>query len=420
MRCRVVSLVCLFSALVASPVIAETDYRLPSPLSIEATVHAASEHRAEVAAASARAQAAAQRPRIDSALPDPMVMASVDHLPFSFMGVDLSLAVEQQFPLSSVLSRRKRAAEAGARRELANAERVELDVELDAVSAYYMLLERRRMLAVLGELDKTSRQLSAVAQAHYAAAHGTQADALRAESEVLRIASEASALETETHAAEAMLNSALGREPELAIPELLPPLLDSAAPSLASAIALALARRPELAGMRHERAQAAAEVDVMRSMYAPMSVVRAGPSYTMAEGAGVMLMFRVSVPIWRDRLNAGVDEANAMVRMANADISAMQNMIRGEVAAAREQVEAERIRFRALHEQVRPKTEQTVQAALVSYAATETNAVTVIEAVRALWDVRAEEVMAEVRLGLAWARLGRAMGTLEAAQRRGS
>ena len=410
--------VLVVSSLAATPALAETSYELPSPLTVDAVVHAASAHRSEIAAASARARAAAQRPRIDSALPDPMVMASLDHLPFSLMGADFSLAVEQQFPLSSVLSRRKRAAEAGARREASDAARVTLDVELDAVSAYYMLLERRRTLDVLDEIEKTSRQLSAVAAVHYAAAHGTQADALRAESEVLRVASESSALTNETRAAEAMLNAALGRAPGLAIPEVLPPSLDRPVPPLEAALSIALANRPELAGMRHERERALAEVDVMRSMYSPMAVVRAGPSYTMAEGAGVMFMFGVSVPIWRDRLNAGVDEANAMVQMTNADIWAMQNMIRGEVATAREQVEAERTRLRALRELVRPKTEQSVEASLASYTATQTNAVTVIEALRALWDVREEEVMAEERLGLAWARLDRALGELGRPQRR--
>jgi outer membrane protein TolC len=89
-------------------------------------------------------------------------------------------------------------------------------------------------------------------------------------------------------------------------------------------------------------------------------------------------------------------------------------MIRGEVASARQQVEAERARHRALREQVRPKAEQAVQAALGSYAAGTTSGVTVIDAVRAAWELRADEVMAEVRLGLAWARLGRALGELSA------
>jgi hypothetical protein len=60
----------------------------------------ARERRQEPAAASARARAAAARPAVVSALEDPMIMASVDHLPFGLHGVDASAMVEQRFPLS--------------------------------------------------------------------------------------------------------------------------------------------------------------------------------------------------------------------------------------------------------------------------------------------------------------------------------
>ena len=75
-------------------------------------------------------------------------------------------------------------------------------------------------------------------------------------------------------------------------------------------------------------------------MYAPMAMVRTGPSYTMADGTGWMVMVGVSIPLWRDKLRAGVNEARAMVDMASADLEAMQRMIRGEATLARERVMA--------------------------------------------------------------------------------
>jgi outer membrane protein TolC len=391
---------------------------LPSPLRVEHVVRAARDQRPEIVAARARVTALSQRSRIVDALPDPMVMASIDHLPLSMMGADGSLTVQQEFPFSRVRSRRARAATADARREAAEASRVKLDVELDAVNAYFMLLERRRMLAVLRELDASSRQLSAIASAHYAAAHGTQATVLRTTNEISRIQSEWRAQRSEAKAAEAMLNAAIRREPGLAVPALAPPPLDRAPPTLASALAKALAQRPELKAMRYQKQRAEAEVDVMKSMYSPMGLVRAGPAYTMSEGIGLMVMVGVSVPIWRDRLDAGVDEAHAMVTMASADIAAMRNMIRGEIAMARQQVIAARVRLRALRDEIGPRAKQTVDSALASYAATQTDAISVIEAVTTLWDVRAEEVMAEARLGLAWARLDRALGVERARGKR--
>lgn len=86
-----------------------------------------------------------------SALDDPEVFASIDHLPFMGGGADLSVAIEQRFPLSGVRGDRCRVAEASARRELAVADRVGLDVELEAVSAFWMLAELRERAKLLDE-----------------------------------------------------------------------------------------------------------------------------------------------------------------------------------------------------------------------------------------------------------------------------
>src|SRR5690606_3599852 len=99
------------------------DVALPSPLSAQDAAALARSRRPEIIAAKARARAAGERPAIVSALDEPTVSVSLDHVPFNMMGLDASVTVEQTFPLSSVRGNRKRAAAAGARRELANAER---------------------------------------------------------------------------------------------------------------------------------------------------------------------------------------------------------------------------------------------------------------------------------------------------------
>ena len=87
---------------------------LPSPFSIEQAARLARQRRAEIVGARARASAAEQRPAQVAAPPDPMLMVSVDHLPFALHGADVSAQFQQDFPLSRVLSHRRRAAEAGA------------------------------------------------------------------------------------------------------------------------------------------------------------------------------------------------------------------------------------------------------------------------------------------------------------------
>ena len=203
---------------------ANADTPLSSPLRLADVIAEARAQRTEITAARARALAAAQRPAIVSALDDPTISLSIDHLPFMLDGADVSLVVEQQFPLSGVRGHRRRAAEAEARGWAADADRVRLEVELEAVSAFGMLREARQLTAFLGQQQALAGELVAAALARYGAGKGTQAEVLRAEIEVARMAGEAAANVAEVRAAEAMLNVSLGRAPELVVP----PLADGA------------------------------------------------------------------------------------------------------------------------------------------------------------------------------------------------
>jgi cobalt-zinc-cadmium efflux system outer membrane protein len=396
-------------ACLAGPATAD-DQALPTPLRVGDVARTARTQRLEVAAARARARAAAERPAIVSALEEPEVSASIDHLPFMGGGADLSLAIEQRFPLSGIRGDRRRATEAGARRELAVVDRTGLEVELEAASSFWMLVELRERSKLLEDQRALADQMVAAATARLSTSTGMQADVLRAQLEVDLLAGEQRAIAAEVRAAEAMLNTGLARPPDAPIPELDAAVNDAEPPVAAATASTALANRPELRAGRAEVARSQAEVSVMQSMYAPMAMVRTGPSYTMADGAGWMLMVGVSIPLWRDKLRAGVNEAKAMVDMASADLEAMQRMIRGEAAAARERVMAARERYLALRDSIVPRAGQAITADLTAYAANQAPLVSVVEAARALRDAQRDLAMARAELGLAWARLHRTTG----------
>lgn len=394
----------------ASAARAEELESLPNPLPLQYVVQRASERRAEVAASRARAQAAAQRPAIVSALEDPMISPSIDHLPFMLDGVNASLAIEQRFPLSRVLTHRGDSARAEAARWAADSKRVELNVEYDAASAFFMLQERRGMAAVLVEQRGLAGQMVRSATARYASGTGAQADVLRAEMELARLEAFARAAIADVRGAEAMLNAALARPATLLVPPLVANPLTAAPAEVAEAIRAAIDARPELRAGRAEIDRAEAETRAMRSMYLPMATVRTGPAYTMTEKFGWMLMIGVSIPLWRGRLNAGVSEAESMATMAREDVFAMQRMIEGEAAKAREDVISAQERYLAFRDKVVPKAKQAADASLAGYVSGQLPLVSVVEAAQALWMAQGDQIMAEAELGLAWARLGRALG----------
>lgn len=389
---------------------------LPGPLDAPAVVRYVETHRAEIAAALAEARALAQRPAIVGALPDPMVMVSADHIPFSGMGVDGSLLVQQDFPLSGVLGARRRAAQAAADARRLQVGETTLDVTGMALQAFHMLAGARRMAAVLDAQIALAEELTRVATARYAAGAAPQSDVLRAEAEARRQAARRAALRGETAAREAMLNAALGRAGGLPVPELVAAPDEPPAP-VDALVAESLRLRPELASVEATRRRYRSEVEAMRAMYWPMAFVRTGPSITMNEGAGAMVMVGVSVPVWRGRLAAGVEEARAMGAMAVADLRAARTMIEGEVRAAHGMLEAARVRVASLRDEVQPLAAQALQATIAAYAAGQSPLVAVIEAAVSLRMTLEEQVMAEVDVGVARARLDRAVGRFTGAPR---
>ena len=400
------------TAIVATSAAAQPSQPLPSPLTLGDVIRIAGERRDEIQAARARIRAGEARPTIVSALADPMISPSLDHKPFTMSGADYSVTIEQQIPLSGIRRNRRASALADVDRLRAEANRTTLDVGIDAANAYLMLQERRRTAALVDEQIAFARDVVNAANARYASGTAPQSDVLRAEVEVARLEALARALVGEVRAAEAMLNTSLALDADNPVPPLAPVALAQPIPAWSS-LKAALTSRPELAAGRADIARAEADVQVMRDMFKPMATIRTGPAYTMAEGRGWMAMVGLSLPIWRGKLRAGVAEAQAMRAMSEADLRAMTRMIEGQAAAAVNQLEAARERQVALTTNVLPRARMAIEPAVAGYAAGQLPLVSVIEAVQALWLVQADLIAADTELGLAWARLGRAVGSYE-------
>jgi outer membrane protein TolC len=404
----VACLVCLL--LGAASALGDSPVRLPSPLELEDVRRYAALHRPEIEAARARALAAAQRPAMAAAPEDPMIMPSIDHAPFMLDGVDASLMIEQRLGPPGLRRARHGAAEARARLAGADVGRVGLDVQLEAATAFVMLHERREMARLTGEQLALARQLVDVTTARHAAGSGQLADVRRAELEVARLEGARRTLHADILAAEAMLATSLGLPPDTPIPALTMTAELRAPPSWPDVRRRVLRDRPELAAGRAEIAAARAEVDAMEAMGRPMLVIRTGPAYTMAEHWGWMLTVGVSVPLWRAGVRAGVREATAMTAMARADLRAMSRMAQGEAAAARAGVLAARERVLSLRDDVLPRARLALEPALGGYAAGTLPLLAVLEVAQTLWAIEMELIEAEMNLGLAWARLHRALG----------
>ncbi len=273
-----------------------------------------------------------------------------------------------------------------------------------------MLHERRRTQALVADQLTFAGDVVSAANARYASGTAPQSDVLRAELEVARLEAFARTLVHEVRGAEAMLMVSLAMDVDQPVPELAQMEFAVPVPTWAT-ISDALPGRPELAAGRAEVARAEAEIAVMRDMFRPMILIRTGPASTMAEGRGWMAMIGISLPIWRGRLRAGVEEARAMYAMSEADLRAMTRMIEGDAAVALSRLQAAWDRQAAIASDVLPRARMAMDPAVAGYASGQLPLISVIETVQALWLVQADLIAAETELGLAWTRLGRAAGS---------
>lgn len=383
-------------------------------VSLRDALNAARAARAEMRVSAARVDAARQRPDIVSALEDPVIAPSIDHKPVDpMMKTDRSITLEQRFPLSRIRSHRRRAAEADVEKYQGEGGKTALLIEAEVARAFFMLNERRKVRDILAQQVALASQLVKLTAARHGVAVATQAEVLRVEFEEARLRSRHAVSTAEVRSAEAMFNTAMGQESQRPVPPLLAQDVVagiSTIPGLDESLEMALHRRAELAISKADIRRARAEVDVMKSMYAPMAMVRVGKADTAAGGRGYMLMVGVSVPLWFGRLNAGVREANAMAVMAEADREAMLRMIHGDVAAALESLRGAAANYQTFQADLLPRAERAIAPAMAAYASGTLPLTSVLETSKALWSVQEESVMAESALGLAWVRHRAALG----------
>ena len=388
---------------------------LQSPLVFEEIPKIAKERRAEVRVAQEQINVSRHREVIVSGLEDPMISPSIDHWPFGMGGADVSIGIAQRFPFSRVRGQQREGAEAQTLVSQAEANRTTLDVQTDAADAFLMLYERRGMLRLLEKQRDLVMEIVAAVNARYrsGSSTSTQADVIRSEVELARVTTQIEFFQSQIRSSEAMLNARLGREVSVSVPELIFNVDSLNLSDSQTVMSMALTKRPEVAIALAQIQGALAQVRVMRSMYWPMLTVRGGPAYTMEEGFGLMFMLGISVPIWRGRLRAGVAEAQAMERMAQADLMAMKRMVEGEALSAFNSILAQKTRYTLLKKDVLARVNQSINPALSGYATGLLPLVSVIEAARILLMTQEELLGAEVAVGASWIRLGRAMGTLE-------
>jgi outer membrane protein TolC len=308
-------------------------------LRLEALIEAVLERNPSIESAREGWRAALARyPQVTS-FDDPMVSYSLAPLSIGSDEVDFGQAVELSLPLPYPGKRRLRGqvalAEAQAARE--DYEAVRLRIALMAAQLYYELYVTERAIAIYGELEAELRSHSQTLNAHLAAGHAWQDDALKVDVDLGEVEQVQIELAAERDLIEAQLNELLHRRPDLPLPAAPEALAAPAAVAQSSEQlqAVALERRPELraAGARRDR-ESARIASADREFYPDFRVMGRYDSMWPHIEHELMVGVAVTIPLWRGRRHATVDEYEARRDRADVELEIAEDRIRTEVERA--------------------------------------------------------------------------------------
>lgn len=397
-----------------------------SPHTAEELVTLAMQRHPEIRAAARQVAAEGQTIPQVTALPDP-VLSNIwwpitDHSPQTASGrMPYTMSLTQRFPWCGKLQLRGEVADLETQMAITRLAQVQLRIAEAVKQSYYEMFFDQKALRITQESDKLLTLYVKVAEARYKVGQVSQQDVLRIQVEQRRIRDQLITFQRENGVAQADLTRLLAISPEIELKTGASLNLPSVPQQIEQLYNLAIAQRPELrerllAIVRDER-----KVDLAKLEYYPdvmvgfnWQVMTSGASLARtADGKDNLgLTVSVNLPIWKERLQAGVAEA----RERTAASAARYDSERDETMR---QVRRLTIQARALEEQIKlfrddilPKAEQTLQVSAADYRVGKVSVLQLLDNWGQLLRFQIQLARLESSLGQVLASLERVLGQL--------
>lgn len=402
---------------------------LPAHAELNDYIRFAVEHHPGLKAAFYRWRASLERIPQARSLPDPQVSFAVvlDEVDRSTQYMGERYAISQMFPWFGKLELRGDVALAEARAEAQRfeAERLKLVERVTQAYAEYAYLQRAAEIA--RENRALLTRLEAVAMAQFRAGTTSQADVNRAQVELGRLDDQVRSLQDMLGSAAADLNYAIGRPAHAVLPA--PPGQPSSArvielPARSDEQWLALARdhNPDLLTIHHDATGRQHAIDLARREYWPdvmfeLEYARDGSArMAMMDGGGAdMLMGKVALnlPIWRDKLDAGVREAHAQFRASLHQLEDQQITVESDLKRALFAYRDAQRKLQLYRGTLLPKSRQALATTEAGYRAGDATFSDLLDAQRVQLEFELAYERAAADRMLAIARVWRNVGTTE-------
>jgi outer membrane protein TolC len=360
-----------------------------------------------------------------TALDDPMASNTIYPIPsvapqYVLMGYNAyNLMLSQQFPWFGTLRLRGEEAEEEVKVALAELCAAELDAVAAVKRAYYDLYYNQRAERILIENRALAADLVEIAKVRVQTG-GSQQDYLRAEVVVTDLDRELALIRRGLVTARADLARQLHVNPESVL-DALPEVPMAAVPDEIDRLyRLAIAARPELKGRLAAIARDARSAELARLRYYPnvtlglsymdMEKTNAQTPRTAGGFPNVGLVVGFNLPIYRQKLEAGVVEAEARAvadaRLYETERDATYREVKDLLTQSRTQRDIIEL-FRS---SILPKSERALKLATSDYQLGNVDYVTLMTAWREVLQIQLQIAQVESELGKALASLERAVG----------
>jgi outer membrane protein TolC len=354
-------------------------------------IEEALEKNPAVVAAREAAAAARLRPPQARSLPNPMFLTQYTNDGWSpSLGsqemTTLAFMWGQELPYSGKRGLRADALVREADQADQQSERVKLSVAAAVKRAYTDLLLSRDLLALVREQEEIWKQTEGVIRARYAVGRGAQPDVLRAQVEVVRIDRLLAEQEAEAEIRVAELNGLLARPAGTPLATGARLALSPVDESLEEALLRLEALSPEVKSASIGVARSELGVALAQKEFKPDFLVQGG--YMNRGGLDPMWVagLGISVPLYRERLESGLEEARANSRSSEQILNWVRLMLRFRTEQRLAQLEAAE-RIAVLYSGgVIPQDRLSVDAAMASYQTGQAPFVTVLETLTTLYD----------------------------------
>lgn len=365
------------------PVVSE----LSGTHTVDEFVHFALAQSPLIQAARKRVEASGHRVPQAASLDDPML--GVNGYPFSPYVLQtaggrstVNVMASQTLPWSGKLETKAEAAEAETDKFRAELAAAELEIIEQVKRAYYDLSFLQQAISITEQSRELMLELSEVAAIRYRTGAVSQQDVLRAQVEVSNIDSELIRLRQQLQSSRARLAQLLHISPETPLQAVEEWPEEDIPQDLDRLYHRAIAARPELhaqlAAVRRDRHQ----VDLARLQYYPDvtlsamwgGMTRSGALSPTADGLPMVnIGAQVNVPLYYNKLQAGVREAEAQAVSSAREYDVLKDRTQADVKDLYAQALSQRDLVALFRTEILPKTEQTLEVSLEAYRVGQTD-----------------------------------------------